>query len=222
MKDEIHITVVYPAYKDDSDLMLESVRAAKTAFSKYPRLRVSWVCADDVWCSVRDDAMAKFLETPNSMRLPTTYRRGPMILGGENLVGQCETFVKAAKETNADIIAKMDCDTQLFNADWIEEFADNKKALCGGAFDFGYGNHISVFGGCYLLRSSVLDSLLEDVKKYPAHHKAWEDHEVSSRIFRISGGDMDVLMRWRSGLADLFLSIPLREANDTLVGALRK
>lgn len=215
----IRLTVVWPAYRNDSELLLESLRTARIAFSKLPRIDPSFVMLDDAWCTVDLAAREKFLEAPHASRIVTVYRRGPMILGGENLLGQCEAFLKAAEETDADILVKMDCDTQLFNADWLQAFADNPSAMIGGAFEFGMNNPISIYGGCYALKRSILQRLMFDCRKYPAHHAAWEDYEVSMRVYRICGGDEDSLMRWRAGLDDLFLSIPLSQANDTLIGA---
>lgn len=218
-KGKIRVTVCWPAYRDDSELLLESLRAARNAFSKFPRFDVTYVMLDDAWCRVDDISRGKFLSCDKTIRFVTDYRRGPMILGGENLLGQCEAFLRAAEETEADILIKMDCDTQLFNADWIEQFADDTKAMAGGAFDFGLNNPISMFGGCYCLKRSILRPLVEDCRKYPAHKKAWEDYEVSMRVFRLCNGDMDSLMRWRDGLADLFIVIPVNLANDSLKGA---
>ena len=70
------------------------------------------------------------------------------------------------------------------------------------------------------MKREVLKPLLEDLRRFPAHHRAWEDHEVSSRVFRLANGDMDSLMRWRSNTnGDDFWVIPLSQANDTLVFA---
>ena len=141
-----------------------------------------------------------------------------MILGGENLAGQCQAFVDAAEATDADILVKVDADTLIFKTDWISQFAANQAAKIAGAFDFGFGNHVSVFGLAYAIKRVMLRPLLEDVRRYPAHHKAWEDHEVSSRIFRLCNGDMDSLMRWRSNThGDDFWVLPMIKANDTFV-----
>ena len=183
-----------------------------------PDLEASYVLIDDAWCPVLNSARATFLSRPNSSRIATGYRRGYMILGGENLVGQCEAFVDAAEATNADILVKVDSDTLIFKTDWISEFAKNPDAMIAGAFDFGYNNHTSVFGLCYAIKREMLRPLLADVRKYPAHHKAWEDHEVSSRIFRLCDGNMDSLMRWRSNThGDDFWVVPLAQANDSFI-----
>lgn len=215
------VTVAFLCYRNDSELLLESQRAAIGAFAKTGTLEPHFVLVDDAWCPVKREVRERFLAAhPRSSRIATGYKRGFMILGGENLKGQCEAFVEAAELTDADILVKMDADTCMFKADWLEEFAQDPKALCAGAFDFGNGNHTSVFGLCYALKREVLKPLAEDVKRFPAHHKAWEDHEVSSRVFRLANGDMDSLMRWRANVkGDGFYVIALDEANDTCVRA---
>ena len=215
------VTVVFLCYRDDSKLVLESQRAAIRAFSHAKSIEPTFVLMDDGWCPTDAEVTKQFLSAhPSTAHVLTGYRRGQMILGGECILGQCESFDKIAKDTNADILVKMDADTCMFKADWIERFAGDDKALCAGAFDFGNGNHTSVFGLCYAIKRSVLPLLVEDLRKYPAHHKAWEDHEVSSRIFRIANGDMQSLMRWRSNTnGDDFWVIPLSSANDTCINA---
>ena len=221
MAKRVNVAVAFLCYREDSELVLESERAAIAAFEKCPSLNPSFVLIDDAWCPVNKECREKFLAAhPNTYHILTGYRRGTMILGGENLTGQCEAFCKAADMTDADILVKMDADTCMFKADWIEQFANTPEALCAGAFDFGMGNHTSVFGLCYALKRGILKPLLDDVRQYPAHHKAWEDHEVSSRVFRIAKGDMDSLMRWRSNTpGDDFWVVPLSQANDTFVNA---
>ena len=215
------VTVAFLCYRNDSELLLESQRSAIRAFAKSETLEPSFVMLDDAWCPVEREAREKFLAAhPRASRIATGYKRGFMILGGENLKGQCEAFVEAAELTQADILVKMDADTCMFKVDWIEEFAKDEKALCAGAFDFGNNNHTSVFGLCYALKRRVLRLLAEDARKYPAHHKAWEDHEVSSRVFRLAGGDMDSLMRWRPNVkGDGFWVVSLEQANDTCTTA---
>lgn len=215
------VAVAFLCYREDSELVLESQRAAIRAFAHEPSLDPYFVLIDDAWCRTTKPVRDAFLAAhPQSRVIVTGYRRGTMILGGENLVGQIEAFCDAAETTQADVLVKMDADTCMFKADWLREFAENPDAMCAGAFDFGCGNHTSVFGLCYALKGGILRPLLEDVRTYPAHHKAWEDHETSSRVFRISGGDMDSLMRWRSNTnGDDFWVIPLSQANDTLVYA---
>lgn len=215
------VTVAFLCYRNDSELLLESQRAAIRAFAESDTLEASFVMVDDAWCPVKSGAREKFLAAhPRAGRIATGYKRGFMILGGENLKGQCEAFAEAAELTDADILVKMDADTCMFKADWLEEFAKDEKALCAGAFDLGNNNHTSVFGLCYALKRKVLRPLAEDARRFPAHHKAWEDHEVSSRVFRLADGDMDSLMRWRANVkGDGFWVIPLDEANDTCAKA---
>lgn len=217
----MNLTFVYLAYNEDSELVVEAQRAAINAMvGSNAFKKVSHVLLDDAWCPVEKKCRDRFLLHNNSYRIATGYRRGTMILGGENLVGQIEGFCQAAEATEADVIVKVDADTLIFKVDWIETFAQDDEAECAGAFDFGFGNHTSVFGLCYALKSRILRHLLADVRKYPAHHKAWEDHEVSSRIFRIKNGNMDSLMRWRSNThGDDFWVVPLRDANDTFIRA---
>lgn len=214
------ITFAFLAYKNDSELVTEAQRAAMKAVEGSKTLEASYVLLDDAWCPVTKEAREKFLSRPRSSVVSTGYRRGFMILGGENLAGQCEAFCEAAEATDADVLVKVDAETMIFKTDWLEEFAATPEARCAGAFDFGNANHTSVFGLCYALKREVLRPLLDDVRKFPAHHKAWEDHEVSSRVFRICGGDMASLLRWRSNThGDDFWVIPLNDANDTLVNA---
>lgn len=215
------VCVVFLCYRDDSELVLESQRAAIRAFAKEPTLEANYVLLDDGWCRTTKECRVKFLDASDKASIiETSYRRGTMILGGENLTGQVEAFCKAAEMTDADILVKMDADTCMFKADWVRDFAASNEALCAGAFDFQNNNHTSVFGLCYALKAKVLRLLLEDCRKFPAHHRAWEDHEVSSRVFRIAGGDMSSLMRWRSNTkGDGFWVVPLSRANDTLAFA---
>lgn len=213
------VCVAFLCYRDDSELVLESQRAAIRAFAKEPGLEASYVLIDDGWCRTTKECRERFLAASDkTLVLETGYRRGTMILGGENLVGEVEAFCRAAEMTDADILVKMDADTCMFKADWIADFAASNEALCAGAFDFQNNNHTSVFGLCYALKAKVLRLLLEDCRKYPAHHRAWEDHEVSSRVFRIADGDMESLMRWRSNnKEDGFWVGPLARADDTLI-----
>lgn len=215
------VTIAFLAYRDDSALVLESQRAAIRAFAKCETLEPTFVLMDDAWCPVERTAREKFLAAhPNTRHVLTGYRRGFMILGGECILGQCEAFRDIAEATSADMLVKMDADTCMFKADWLEQFAADEKALCAGAFDFGNGNHTSVFGLCYALKRGVLSPLVEDLRRYPAHHKAWEDHEVSSRVFRLAGGDMESLMRWHSNTqGDDFWVMALSQANDTCINA---
>lgn len=215
------VAIAFLCYRDDSELLLESQRAAMAAFAKSSTLEPVFVLVDDSWCRTTREARERFLSAhPNTVYYPTGYRRGQMILGGECILGQCEAFECIANLTDADILLKMDVDTCLFKTDWIDEFAADDSAKCAGAFDFGNGNHTSVFGLCYALKRDILKPLVEDLRKYPAHHRAWEDHEVSSRVFRINNGDMDSLMRWRSNTnGDDFWVIALSQANDTCINA---
>ena len=218
---KIKVVVAFLCYRDDSDLVLESQRAAIRAFSKSEILEPTFVLVDDAWCRTRKDAREKFLTAhPKTLCFQTGYRRGNMILGGDCILGQNAAFLEIANRTEADILIKMDADTCMFKVDWIEEFAQDEKALCAGAFDFGNRNHTSVFGLCYALKVGILPDLVKDLRKYPAHHHAWEDHEVSSRIFRLANGDMDSLMRWRSNTnEDDFWVVALKQANDTCIYA---
>lgn len=215
------VTVCFLSYRDDSELVLESQRAAIKAFSKEPTLDVSYILLDDAWCRTTKACREKFLAASDKASvMETPYRRGTMILGGENLTGQIEAFCDVAEATDADILVKMDADTCMFKADWIKDFAEDEKALCAGAFDFQNGNHTSVFGLCYALKRQILRPLLDDCRTYPAHHHAWEDHEVSSRVFRLANGDMEALMRWRSNTqGDDFWVMALGQANDTCIFA---
>ena len=215
------VCVVFLCYRDDSELVLESQRAAIRAFKAEPTLEPSFVLLEDAWCPVTVFARNRFLAASDAARVfTTTYRRGFMILGGVNLTGQCEAFQEVAESTGADMLVKMDADTCMFKADWIKEFASHNEALCAGAFDFQNGNHTSVFGLCYALKREVLEPLARDVRKFPAHHKAWEDHEVSSRVFRIADGRTSSLLRWRSNHADDgFWVVPLEGARERFVQA---
>lgn len=214
------ITLAFLAYRDDSNLVVEAQRAAINAFRNCEDLEPSYVLLDDAWCPVSKTARETFLSKPNSYRIATGYPRGIMILGGKNLLGQCEAFYDAATLTNAEILVKVDADTLMFKTDWLSQFASDDVAMCAGAFDFQNDNHTSVFGLCYALKAEILLPLLEDVRKFPAHHKAWEDHEVSSRVFRLCNGDMDSLMRWRSDFhGDDFWVTKLSEVNDTFINA---
>lgn len=184
------------------------------------KLDAKFVLIDDAWSPVLPTVRKWFLEyAPNSHILTTTYRRSQMLLGGENFTGQCEAFADAAEMTEADILVKIDCDTLLFKSDWLEQFADDDKALVAGAFDYAHNCHFSVFGFIYALKASILDQLSDDAKTYPAHHHAWEDHEVSMRVFRLAGGRIDSMLRWRPSPQDGFVVQPLNKANDTFVYA---
>ena len=214
------VVVAFLCYRDDSDLLLEALRAAKAAFAKSVRLDPVFALLDDAWCPVRADVREKFLQDEKCIRMETTYRRATMLLGGENFTGQVRAFRDVAKMTGAEILVKHDVDTCLFKVDWLEMFADDPKAMCAGGFDYGLNNHMSVFGFCYALKGACLDALLADAEKYPAHHKAWEDHETSSRVYRIYNGEQGVLMRWRANdPGDGFIVQPLERANDTFINA---
>ena len=215
------VTVAFLAYREDSALVLESQRAAIRAFAATPELEPTFVLVDDAWCRVTDDAKSRFLAAhPNARYHATGYPRGQMILGGDCILGQCEAFAELAEEYDADILVKMDADTCMFKCDWIAQFAKDDAADIAGAFDFQNRNHTSVFGLCYALKRRILAPLVADLRKYPAHHRAWEDHEVSSRVFRLNDGRMDSLMRWRSNTnGDDFWVMALAQANDTCIYA---
>lgn len=221
MKKPTKVAVAFLSYRDDSDVLLEAERAAIRAFAQSNTLEPTFVLVDDAWCPVTEEARKKFLSAhPSTYHVMTGYRRGPMILGQENLLGQCKAFESLADQLGVDILLKVDSDTCLFKVDWIEEFAQNPDAYCAGAFDFGNQNHTSVFGLCYAIKASILPDLARDVETYPAHHKAWEDHEMSSRVFRLCDGRMNSLLRWRSNTpGDDFWVIPLAQANETLINA---
>lgn len=216
----LRVAVAILCYRNDSELLMECLRAAKTAFADAPQFEPKYILVDDAWCPVKKEVREKFLAEKDTLRIVTGHRRGEMILGGEYFTGQCRAFLDAAEKTDAEILVKLDCDTLLYKVDWLREFASDPKALIAGAFDFGNANHTSVFGLCYAIKRQALAPLLEDSIRFPAHHKAWEDHETSSRIFRIAGGDMDALMRWRANNAeDGFVVVPLAQANDSFINA---
>lgn len=214
------VAIAILGYRDDSELLLQAQRCAAQTFADSPWAEPRFVLIEDAWCPVNKECREKFLSISGSSRIVTGYRRGTMLLGGENFLGQCEAFQKAAEKEDADILVKLDADTLLLKDDWLEQFVNDPKALCAGAFDFGYANHTSVFGFCYALKRSVLPLLVEDARRFPAHHKAWEDHETSSRVFRIANGDMDSLLRWRANTpGDDFWCVALKMAHERLANA---
>ena len=222
MATKIPIVFAWLAYRPDSDLFRESVRSVIRTFGKDERFAPQYVMLDDAWCPVRRDVREWFLAQPDTRRIATTYRRSAMLLGGENFLGQCRAFLDAAESCelpDEGIFVKVDCDAVHFRGDWLAEFAADEWAQVAGVFDYGNDNHFSVFGFTYAVKARWLDPLARDAEMYPAHHKAWEDHETSSRIFRMCGGDTDTMLRFREGAESGLICRPLDQVNDTWVKA---
>lgn len=216
------ITIAWLAYKTDSKLFWESFKCAKRTLLSDDRFAPTFIMLDDAWNPVDLDIRQKFLSDEDvcTQRLVTSYPRTGMLIGGENLEGQIRAFCLAEEATPYaanKIFVKMDCDAMLFKTEWLHKFAMDDRAVVAGAFDFGSRNHTSVYGYCYALKASMLRPLMADIETYPAHHHAWEDHEVSSRIFRIRQADMDYAHRYVPGAESGFVCCPLNAVNETFI-----
>lgn len=216
------IAVAWLAYTADSECFRQSARAAMRTLRADERFKPTFVLLDDAWHPVDKTVREWFLSQPHTMRIITTYRRSGMLLGGENFSGQCRALDEVAKKCTLPdngILLKTDCDALLLRADWLAQFAADGQSDIAGVFDFGNRCHFSVYGFCYALRARIIAPLAEDAEKYPAHHAAWEDHETSSRIYRLRGGEVDFATRFLEGPDSGLLCQPLAQVNDTFVHA---
>ena len=213
------VTFVWFSYSVDSFLFEQSFRAATETTKRDDRIEAEFVLADDIWNPVEDGVKSRFLAKENTRIFETTYRRTNMLLGGENLEGQVLAMKRAKDETKSDIIVKVDCDTLIYQSDWLVKLAESKTADITGVFDFGFNCHFSIYGFTYAIKSRIIDDLVKDVKKYPAHHHAWEDHEISSRIFRLRNGELDFAIRYLEGPQSGFIVRRLMDVNNTFVNS---
>lgn len=187
------IAVIWFAYAPDQCLLLESVRSVRRTL---PEATLT-VC-DDGFCALPRLVRERLVAEGVTYR-KTFYPRGGHLLGPENLKGQVAEMARAAE--GADVLIKIDCDTLLLKADWVEALADEPLALMAGSYK---GLHNYPMGHCYAVRADALPALLHDVETYPGWTACFEDYEIGTRLHRLADGDMDYALRWRSGPEDGF------------------
>lgn len=202
------IAAVWFSFAPDQCLLLESVRAFRRTL---PEAALT-VC-DDGFCALPRLVRDRLAEWGVTYR-KTFYPRGGHLLGPENLKGQVAEMVRAAE--GADVLVKIDCDTLLLRADWVEALADEPQALLAGSYK---GLHNYPMGHCYAVRAAVLPELLKDVETYPGWAACFEDYEIGTRLHRLAGGDMDYALRWRSGPEDGFWLCNPEQVAQAALGA---
>ncbi len=198
--------VIWFSYGADAELLKESVRSVLRIL---PTAALT-VCDDGFYAVPR--AVRTWLEERGVTYRKTFYPRAGNLLGPENLKGQVREMARAGE--GADVLIKIDCDTLLLRADWIEALKDEPRSLMAGSYK---GLHNYPMGHCYAVRVSALPALVEDVETYPGWAACYEDYEIGTRLHRISGGDMDYALRWRSGQEDGFWLCNPNEVAETVL-----
>lgn len=131
--------------------------------------------------------------------IQTDWQRNGNLIGPDHLIGY--TKLLASYADKYDIICKIDCDTVLFNIDWIERLYKDPDAYLSGSFKT---NPFYPMGNAYAIKTSICQKLYEDCVKYPSFFNSYEDYEIGVRIFRLSGGSDLSLIRYKSGVVDGF------------------
>jgi hypothetical protein len=179
------ITYLVYTYAGDQDILESSVRLLRTLTSD------SIVVVDDGHNPMSAEAYARLEAMACTIQVSTHHRMG-------NLIGQAHASYHAKKMLELapgsdDIVVKFDPDTLILGLAWLDRFQKDTRAVLCGSFKA----HINyVIGLAYAVKGSVLRAYAEDVELYPAWPKCFEDFEVSSRIYRLTGKDPHGILRY--------------------------
>ena len=202
---------VWPTYRGDQWHLIESIKSVQYAMRGHEE-KATYVALEDALCPLDHDVRC-VLNEMGVHRWNTDYFRNGNNIGPEALEGQCKAWVELAEAFEFDYLIKIDCDTLVYDLDWVWSIeADESKALVGTFKTIPY----YVFGACYGIAREMLKPLYEDAKKYKAWRGSFEDYETGMRLYRLSGGNLDYAVRYRVDPADGFILCSLKDAREEM------
>lgn len=203
---------VWPTYRNDEWHLIESVKSVQHAMRKHPDKAI-YVAMQDSLCPLSTEVI-DILEGMGVNLWTTDYLRNGNNLGSEPLEGQTRTWVELAEKFDFDVLVKIDCDTQMWDAAWLWSIEDTPESvsLVGTFRACPY----YVFGAAYGIKRAYLRSLAEDCRKFKAWKGSFEDYETGVRLYRISGGDLNYAVRYRVEIPDGFVLRPLEHGREDM------
>lgn len=143
--------VIIFCYSGDADLLPLCVASAARALPSSP-----FILIDDAVNPLPEDVLAGVRAAhPGKIAYKqSTWDRGGNLRGKQCIKGMLDEMIRAADATSAGIVVKLDCDTLLINAGWIEQFAQSQAMIAGSPRP---GTWFS--GICYALKSCLLPRL---------------------------------------------------------------
>lgn len=185
MNTDSKITAIWYSYKGDEDILPASIRTFRDTI---PEARL--VIVDDCYCPCSDDTRRACEELGATWRTSTFPRNGNLI-GPEPLLGIAEIYNEYAADSG--IVCKIDCDTLVFSRAWIDRLISHPEAIIAAAVK---RQHHYLFGMAYAIKASAIPSLYEDIRDIPSWPGSLEDFEIGSRLFRLSGKNINYAHRY--------------------------
>ena len=180
-----NITLICYVYRDDAEIAKISLGQAKKLL---PESRV--MAIDDAHRPMMRHDVLELKRLGVKVQYSAHNRNGNLI-GPEHTLEHVR-LMHAWATREEDIVIKIDPDTLLLSREWIDGFKLDGHACLAGSFkahiNYVIGMADAVRGGIYL------SSLVDDVERYPAWVKCFEDFEVSSRLHRLSKADIDATL----------------------------
>lgn len=175
------------------------------------------IIIDDANSPLSTLAQSKLKEKPDVIYVQSSYNRNGNLIGNEHMIESLRLINKIIRKNNLDpsVIVKMDCDTLLFNDDFINRLIDENKYMSTGYFP---GNSLCyAFGPCYAWNPQLINYLIEDLENAPAHFNSFEDYEMGMRTWRLSGFDGEKFARYMTNLNGGFITMNPRDYNKDIL-----
>lgn len=205
------IKYIYFTYKGDEQHVVESVKCLRRAEPTAPI-----VIADDCFAPICEEMKNTLVDELKCGYRQTEYNRNGNLLGPENLIGQTQFLEHEG--VDVDVIVKVDADTMLIDTKWVYEFAEKEKPVIAGVVQ--RNNHHWIYGMAYAIKTKdCLSLLVRDALLVRAHRDAFEDYEVSTRLYRLSYYHTDFADRHVMGTESGFILSTLAGANESFANA---
>lgn len=180
----LRIKIIYFTYKNDAQILKESLKSVKHTFDKYKNDIVYSVSVLDEINKELDTDTIKFIQSLNFNYRVTDWDRKGNLIGQQNLVRQVEEFYN--ESIGYDYIIKIDSDTMIYDLNFLLTKINDTYLLYGNSFN----NTTYPIGNFYMIKVikdnlNILQLLLSDIRHYPSNDICHEDVEIGQRITKI-------------------------------------
>lgn len=209
--DQYNLAVLFFCYRGEGELLRRSTRQVIEVAKNSGRnvaVQVS-ILYDAEHPLTHAELKALKDELPEDTRFePTYYFRNGNQHGHDCILGMLKEMDKASvlyPYGECHAIVKVDPDTMIRSLDYVFDLVDDKDAV----FTASYKREpMYAMGLTYALEPYILSDLIADEEKYPSHHDALENYEISRRIIQQHGEDGVIRLEHGVGVGDMCISEP--------------
>lgn len=140
------------SYETDLPLLRRSLDSIGRLKALYPEHEILTALVNDLNLPIpdKDIPVVDILKT-------TTWKRGFNLTHIENIFGQLRVYSDLVKETNADVVIKMDSDTMMSRLDWLDIFVgENAPSMFGTCIS---KTSTQIFGYYYGMTPDVIEAM---------------------------------------------------------------